>query len=257
LEEIDHIQLHNPEPASLVAGRRLLYDASLSSSHGDQSCASCHVFGDKDELAWDLGNPDGDVVAPPNIIRAHLGVGPSDIHPMKGPMVTQSLRGLDNHGPMHWRADRNGEGQGANQQPNGGAFSEVAAFNAFNLAFVELLGRDQPLSPAQMQAFTDFALQVMYPPNPNRALDNSLTADQQAGRDFFVDNLAFLNFGFDFSLFRCEECHVIDPEGNAEFGIERPGFFGSDGQVITSEFGQTLKVPHLRNLYTRVGMFGF
>jgi len=26
----------------------------------DQACASCHVFGDKDDLAWDLGNPDGD-----------------------------------------------------------------------------------------------------------------------------------------------------------------------------------------------------
>jgi DNA-binding beta-propeller fold protein YncE len=257
LEEIDHLTLHNPEPASLVAGRRFLYDAANSSSHGDQSCASCHVFGDKDDLSWDLGNPDGDVVAPPSNIRAHFGVGPVAIHPMKGPMVTQSLRGLDNHGPMHWRGDRNGEGLGVNQQPNGGAFSEVAAFNAFNAAFMDLLGRSEQLTAAQMQALTDFQLQVMYPPNPIRALDNSLTPDQQAGRDFFFNNLAFLNFGFDFSLFRCEECHIIDPEANAEFGIERPGFFGSDGQMVTAEFGQSLKVPQLRNLYTKVGMFGF
>ena len=39
-----------------------------------------------------------------------------------------------------------------------------------------------------MQAFTDFILQVTYPPNPIRALDNSLTADQQAGRDFFFES---------------------------------------------------------------------
>ena len=28
--------------------------------------------------------------------------------PMKGPMTTQSLRGMDNQGPMHWRGDRTG-----------------------------------------------------------------------------------------------------------------------------------------------------
>jgi DNA-binding beta-propeller fold protein YncE len=256
-EEIDHLTLHNPEPASLVAGRRFLYDAALTSSHGDQACSSCHVFGDKDELAWDLGDPDGDVIAPPNIIRANLGVGDTDFHPMKGPMTTQSLRGLDNHGPMHWRGDRNGEGQGPNVQPDGGAFSEVAAFNAFNPAFVDLIGRNEPLAPEQMQAFTDFALQVMYPPNPIRNLDNSLTADQQAGRDFFFNNLSFLNFGFDFSLFTCESCHRIDPLGNAEYGVPRPGFFGSDGQIVLAEFSQVFKVPHLRNLYTKAGAFGF
>ena len=31
-----------------------------------------------------------------------------DFHPMKGPMTTQSLRGMANHGPMHWRGDRTG-----------------------------------------------------------------------------------------------------------------------------------------------------
>ncbi len=56
--EIAHIAMHNPEPQSLVQGRRFLYDARLSSSHGDSACASCHVFADLDSLAWDLGNPD-------------------------------------------------------------------------------------------------------------------------------------------------------------------------------------------------------
>ena len=40
-------------------GRPFLYDTSLTSSHGDSACASCHIFGDFDSLAWDLGDPDG------------------------------------------------------------------------------------------------------------------------------------------------------------------------------------------------------
>ncbi|MBL9101158.1 MAG: hypothetical protein JNL82_09380 [Myxococcales bacterium] len=252
-EEVDHLTMHNPEPPGLVAGRRFLYDAALTSSHGDQSCASCHVFGDKDELSWDLGDPDGDVVDPPGNIRAVFGVGQTSFHPMKGPMTTQSLRGLDNHGPMHWRGDRNGEGQGANVQPNGGAFSEVAAFKAFNVAFEGLLGRDAPLTAAEMQAFTDFQLQVMYPPNPIRRLDNTLTARQQAGADFFNNNLSFA-LG---ELFRCVDCHATDRTANDVPGVAHPGFFGSDGRVVTGEFSQTFKIPHLRNLYTKVGTFGF
>lgn len=254
-EEFKHLTMHNPEPASLVAGRRFLYDAALTSSNGDQACSSCHVFGDKDDLAWDLGNPDGDVVAPPTNTRAVFGIGQNDFHPMKGPMTTQSLRGMDNHGPMHWRGDRNGEGLGAPVQPNGGAFNEVAAFNAFNPAFVGLIGRDEPLTGAQMQAFADFQLQVMYPPNPIRALDNSLNADQQAGRDFFFNNDSF--FFPPEPLFKCASCHATDPNGNAAFGVPRPGFFGSDGRVVYGEFSQTFKIPHLRNLYTKVGTFGF
>ena len=252
-EEVDHLTMHNPEPANIVAGRRFLYDATLASSHGDSSCASCHIFGDNDQLAWDLGDPDGNVTSPPDIIRTVVLEFQRDYHPMKGPMTTQSLRGMANHGPMHWRGDRNGGGQGANAQPDGGAFSEVAAFNAFNVAFAGLLGRDEALTPAQMQAFTDFQLDVVYPPNPIRNLDDSLTPSQQAGRDFFVNNLSF---AFD-GLFTCEDCHTLDPAGNAQHGVEYPGFFGTDGQLVVGEFSQTFKTPHLRNMYTKVGTFGF
>ena len=57
-----HVALYNPEPASVVDGRPLPLRRALTSSHGDSACASCHVFGDFDSLAWDLGNPD-DIVA--------------------------------------------------------------------------------------------------------------------------------------------------------------------------------------------------
>ncbi len=55
--EIAHVPMFNPEPASVVKGRPFLYDATLTSSHGDSACASCHIFGDFDSLAWDLGDP--------------------------------------------------------------------------------------------------------------------------------------------------------------------------------------------------------
>ena len=61
-------------------------------------------------------------------------------HPMKGPMTTQSLRGMANHGPMHWRGDRTGGNDAASAQPNSGSFDEVAGFMKFNPAFQDLLG---------------------------------------------------------------------------------------------------------------------
>ena len=107
--------MFNPEPRSVVDGRRFLYDANHTSSHGDSACASCHIFGDFDSLAWDLGDPDGTVRTIPARSRSPAVTAPCDpgvagFHPMKGPMTTQSLRGMANHGPMHWRGDRTGGG---------------------------------------------------------------------------------------------------------------------------------------------------
>ena len=62
---------------------------------------------------------------------------------MKGPMTTQSLRGLANMGPEHWRGDRQGD--------------EIAAFEAFNVAFPGLVGRTSQLTSTEMQAFRKFA----------------------------------------------------------------------------------------------------
>src|SRR5262249_16217241 len=64
-QEVSHAALYNPEPQSVVDGRPFLYDASLTSSNGEASCSSCHVNGDFDGLAWNLGNPDGDTINNP------------------------------------------------------------------------------------------------------------------------------------------------------------------------------------------------
>jgi YVTN family beta-propeller protein len=256
--EISHLRMYNPEPASITDGRRFLYDAALTSAHGDSACASCHIFGDFDSLAWDLGDPDGAVLASPGPFTVPLlpFMGSPAMHPMKGPMTTQSLRGMANHGPMHWRGDRTGGNDAASAQPDDGTFDEQAAFDKFNVAFPGLLGRAQPLTQAEMQAFANFMLQVVYPPNPIRNLDNSLTPQQAAGRAFYFSQLADGRELPSDSFHNCNGCHTLDPSGNAQFGVNKPGFFGSDGRYSFENEPQFMKVPHLRNMYQKVGMFG-
>jgi DNA-binding beta-propeller fold protein YncE len=263
--QIDRVAMYSPEPRNVIEGRKFLYDATATSSHGDSACAGCHIFGDFDSLAWDLGDPDGaiepipgpfvsDPISPPGFQTI--------LHSLKGPMTTQSLRGLANHGPMHWRGDRTGGTDETLQhilpsaQPDTGTFDEQIAFKKFNVAFPALLGRAAPLTDAEMQAFTDFVLQITYPPNPIRNLDNSLTPDQQAGRDLFFSHTpdgAELNSD---PVHSCNGCHVLDPQANAQFGVDKPGFFGTDGRYSFEPETQFFKVPHLRNMYQKVGMFG-
>ncbi len=254
--ELAHVPMYNPEPPSVVAGRPFLYDARRSSSHGDSSCGSCHIFGDLDSTVWDLGDPDGTVLnnpgpfvpVPPEFGNDPLFGRPADFHPLKGPMVTQSLRGMANHGPMHWRGDRTGGNDEPNAQPDSGIFNEAAGFKKFNPAFMGLLGRSAQLTEAEMQQFTDFILQIAYPPNPVRNLDNSLTPAQQQAQDFFFGVISAPHG-------TCESCHRLDPQANPGEGAFA-GFFGTDGTAGFAGEPQTFKVPHLRNMYQKVGMFG-
>ena len=239
--EIQHLPLYDPEPAAIVAGRSLLYDARRTSSNGEASCSSCHVFGDFDSLAWDLGDPDGDVLTNANPFEFEIQNPRPDFHPLKGPMTTQSLRGMMNAGPMHWRGDRSGANEpGATAQD---AFDEEAGFKRFNPAFVGLIGRASELTAEEMQAFTDFVLTVTYPPNPVRSLDNTLTTAQQAGHDLYMDANQLTD-----TVRNCNGCHVLDPA---------QGFFGTDGESSFENEVQLFKIAHLRNAYTKVGMFGF
>jgi hypothetical protein len=242
-QEIGHVKAFNPEPQSVTDGRPVLYDAFNTSSNGEASCSACHVFGDFDSLAWDLGNPDDNVLNNPNPFR----VGPfvesycaingnhECFHPMKGPMTTQTLRGMANNGPMHWRGDRTG-----GNDVGGNALDENAAFLKFIVAFDGLLGRGSAITATDMQKFATFILQVTLPPNPNRNLDNSLTAAQQSGKTFF-------NTVTSDTVQTCNGCHALNTGA---------GNFGTDGFSSFENETQHVKIPHLRNLYEKVGMFG-
>lgn len=236
------VAMANPEPDHIRRGRPFLYDATLTSSNGTTSCAACHIFGDTDHLAWDLGNPDEEVVPNPlNFARTGVPDPGATFHPMKGPMTTQTFRGINDSGPMHWRGDRTGTNR---VMVNGQLESvEAAAFKEFRGAFVGLLGREEELDESDLQAFTDFALTLMSPPNPLRALDNSLTASQELGEHIYFNEITT---GGELV---CNDCHTLNPLQN-QFGTG--GEVSDEGPGITEDF----KVPHFRNLYTKVGMFG-
>ncbi|MCU1278807.1 MAG: hypothetical protein JWM53_2353 [bacterium] len=279
--EQHHVTMYNPEPQSVTAGRPFLYDATLTSAKGDQACSSCHVGGDFDGLAWDLGNPLGQPLPitklalsasvlftiPPSVLGPQVDGLFAAFQPLKGPMTTQSLRGMDNHGSMHWRGDRNGAVQqdgtpfkdaGGNPivsaQPNDGIFDEVRAFESFNVAFPGLIGRDTQLTDAQMEQFTNFILDVTYPPNPIRALDDSLTAEQASGQTLYFAHAAGGQELPSDRFHNCNGCHVLDKNANAG-ATKHPGFFGSDGRISFENETQLFKVAHLRNLYQKVGRY--
>ncbi|MDH3652799.1 MAG: hypothetical protein OEN21_00885 [Myxococcales bacterium] len=257
--EVNHFPLHNPEPDSIVDGRPMLYDAFKTSSNGEASCSSCHIFGDFDSLSWDLGNPDESVTLNTMTINFENvlqffpvdtselnGTGVvRDFHPMKGPMTTQTLRGLSTSGAMHWRGDRSNGFFGLSPT------DEFTSFMNFIGAFSGLVGGNTPPTDPGLQSdmadFTTFALQVTLPPNPVRALDNSLTTNQQAGMDFFDGSTGQLSDGANVNGFTCEGCHRHDPS---------QGFFGTGREASFEAEPQIFKIPHFRNLYQKVGMFG-
>src|SRR5262249_17598101 len=82
--EVQHLPVYNPEPAAVTDGRQFLYDATLTSSNGEAACASCHIFGDFDSLAWDLGDPRGTVLNNPNPFRLTIGEN-TELPPGEGP----------------------------------------------------------------------------------------------------------------------------------------------------------------------------
>lgn len=266
-QEIAARPLPNPEPPSVVAGRPLLYDATQFSGNGEASCASCHIFGDMDDLAWDLGNPDMAVTTSaipinfggliPLLIAANAtGLSTplngsnkaTDFHPMKGPFTTQTLRGLANSGAMHWRGDRSVGVYGSDP------FSSNISFLNFAAAFQTLVGSATLPSQAQMQTFANFQLQVLPPPNPVRSLDNSLNTSQSNGQAFFSGTRAadgIVSAALDSVLgqasFTCNGCHVLNPAA---------GSFGTGGNQSFEELPQIVKIPQLRNAYDKIGMFG-
>jgi YVTN family beta-propeller protein len=266
-QEVYRSELPNPEPASVVRGRPMLYDATQFSGNGEAACASCHIFDDKDDLAWDLGNPDNAVTQSPipinfggllSVLIATGGTGvstpingsnrPTDFHPMKGPFTTQTLRGLTNSGAMHWRGDRSNGEYGIDP------FNSNLSFLNFGLAFQTLIGSPDQPSEARMQQFADFQLQVVPPPNPVRNLDNSLTTVQAQGQAFFSGtrpadgiNNPLVSAVVGQSSFSCNGCHMLDSSS---------GFFGTGGNQSFEGLTQIVKIPHLRNVYDKIGMFG-
>ncbi|MBW2387280.1 MAG: hypothetical protein JRG89_02485 [Deltaproteobacteria bacterium] len=262
--------LFNPEPQSVIDGRPVLYDAVNTSGNGEASCSSCHIFGDLDSVAWNLGDPDGAVSTNTQKSASPNGLLPAPdptFHPMKGPMTTQTLRGMSTHGGMHWRGDRVDGALGQDPCPPNNPLNlndpsgcnEDLSFRNFIVATEGLVGHEGRILETEMEKFADFTLQIFLPPNPVRNLDNSLTAAQAAGRAVFFScgDPELTPLAADCALGTppeatdtledCDGCHELTPVN---------GFFGSAGQATFEGEPQSFKVAHMRNLYHKIGMFG-
>lgn len=215
---------HDPTTAVIRQGRGFLYDAKLS-GNGTVSCASCHIDAEMDLLAWDLGDPQGNLETNKTVIPQLLQTNTSVFHPMKGPMTTQTLRGLNALDPFHWRGDRTN-------------------FTHFNGAFASLLG-GAVLSAADMNTYRDFINTLRFQPNPNQNLDRTLPTNFVGANP----RVGFTNFVFDNYIgtpqfgFSCNACHAL-PTGSARFIVA----------AAALDESQDFKVPHLRNMYQKTGL---
>lgn len=224
---------YDPTPATIRQGRGFLYDAKLSGG-GLVSCASCHIDSELDLLAWDLGNPGGSLetnqmrVAGSQTVLPPSGIVSNVVfHPMKGPMVTQTLRGLNGLDPLHWRGDRTN-------------------FLHFNGAFDGLLG-GSVLSAADMLAYRDYINTIRFQPNPNQNLNRTLPAsfaggNPTLGRNAYVGtNYATLGSPPFVINLNCNTCHAL-PNGTDR------GFT----PAAALQEPQDMKVPQLRGTYTKM-----
>lgn len=224
--EIQRVGLtYDPTPADIAVGRQFLFNARETSGLGVTACAACHVDGRKDGLAWDLGNPAGEMKAFDQTCLGVLAGGEcSDWHPLKGPMTTQTLQGIIGTEPLHWRGDR----------------ENLAAFNG---AFVSLLGGDTPLSSADMANFQSFISSIQYPPNPNRDLSNALSTNVDGG-DAVQGEVIFRTELLDSGAVRCNQCHALPA--------------GTDQEILPADLPlrtapQVMKIPQLRGALYKAG----
>lgn len=218
-EQVAEVDLsgHEPLTAQVKHGRGYLYDARLS-GNGTVSCGVCHLDADRDGLAWDLGDPGGSMqtVLGANHSAHDFTLRPRTLHPMKGPMTTQTLRGMQAGAPFHWRGDKPG-------------------IEDFNSTFPNLMGGEL-IDEDDMEALKAYLMTLRHHPNPNRNLDRSLPSS--FGGRSPVEGLALYR---SHGKGHCMDCHTLPT--------------GSDNNLdLMAESGlsQPVKTPPLRTIYQRL-----
>jgi len=207
---------YNPEPEDVRTGRIIFNDGQFS-AHGDIACSSCHADGQTDGLAWDLGNPMGKMVTIQSVSSKFI------FHPLKGPLMTQSLRDTIGTEPLHWRGDRND-------------------LSEFNPAFVSLQGSPRELTQVEMDQLTEFVRSLAYPPNPRQNLDRTYP-DPSSGPSALRGEEIFRTVMSHKNTQSCNQCHSFP--GN-----------GTNKDIIPAVFrqeSQSFKVAQLRGLYHKLG----
>ncbi len=196
----------DPLPADIVQGR-VHFNRTQNSLSNTSSCMNCHVDGHVDGVVWDLGGYlDAEGLAPD-----------SQAFPIdnKGPLVSQSVRHLREIGPYHWRG-------------------EQKALMRFNDAFISLMERTENNVLTHlfgnMRYITQYMEVLAIGPNPNQLPDRSLTPNQAAGRDLFMNRQIM-------GSLTCNSCHMLP--------------IGTAGEVTANRTGTlspTTAVPSLREV---------
>jgi YVTN family beta-propeller protein len=223
LTEVASTSFYDPTPATIRIGRPHLYDTHRSSGLGHTACGSCHIDGRMDQLAWDLGDPSGQMKTF-NQECTFGGGGCEDWHPMKGPLVTQTLVGIIGDEPLHWRGDRE-------------------SLAAFDPAFISLLGDDALLTPEEMAEFSAFVATIRQPPNPFRNFNGSLPTAFGNGGNAVAGVQVFNNDPVFAGTTTCATCHLL-PSGTTHEIIPR---------ALLANESQSIKVPQLENLHEKTG----
>ena len=247
-QPVTHTNMLEVRPPYLLTGQSFLFGSSLSRTN-TVSCASCHIDGESDWLAWNLSDGVDVCASPP---EDPLCSNPNPPAPgvltenpgRKGPMVTQTLRGLVNYEvedqvvqevisnkPYHWRGDR-------------------GDFTQFNGAFDNLMAIPGPFVPGQkgipddeMDDYRDFIDSLHHRPSPEQPWDRRYSGEfysagglSEAQKDLEADNEAIGSLAqLGMKLFHikdydpepnfatCDSCHLL-PEGSDNIITENPGF---------------------------------
>jgi YVTN family beta-propeller protein len=223
---------NDPTPAAIRQGRGFLFDARLS-GNGTVSCATCHLDADRDGLAWDQGDPGGEMVTMKGaFLSAHiLTLEDRVMHPMKGPMVTKTLVGMGGNvtplvtppeaitAKFHWRGDK-------------------PSLQSFNSTYDKLMGGSE-IPAADMDALSAYLMTLRHHPNPNRNPDRTLptalgNGNPVKGRDMFNNH----------EKSHCAMCHAL-PAGTDQ-NIDRK---------LEVNGTQEMKNPPLRTIYQRANLY--
>ena len=226
MAETARIAFFDPTPQAIKLGRPFLYNTHNTSGLGQISCASCHIDGRTDGLAWDLGNPAGTMTALVGLDADTDVPCTAQQHPMKGPMLTPTLEDKMNNPDLHFSGDR-------------------AELSIFASAFQTLQGADAPLPIASINQLEDFLDSIHVPPNPYRNLDNTYSsAVAVPGPDGTVIRTGNATAGAQEFEASCRSCHP----GNSARGdkIRQGGGFG----LILNR-----RPPTWRNFQTRQGLW--
>ena len=237
-KEVARTAFFDPTPTAIKIGRKHMYNTQTGSGHGQISCGSCHVDGKWDRLAWDLGNPAG------NMVTVNDAAGNKTFHPMKGLKTTQFLIDIINRGTgkLHWRGDKQ-------------------TFHDFAGAFPDLQGTDAALDPVGMQEFSDFLAACWYVPNPYRTYRPELSVAATVERMNSPARVRFTGTSFQtvptagVKLFvavnvNCSHCHQT---GSGRGHLPGNGSNSTNGQVVMTN--NTNMVPDLRSVYRKNGFY--